>query len=331
LKDRDLTTEFITENRKYALGFVLLVATALILGTIPVAVKEAIASLTPATQFALRFTIAAVILTPFARNINLNLLRDGVILGVLLFGVFATATIGLETIFANEASFIFGLNMVFVTLFELLFRKRLSIRAVLSVVLAFTGIGVMSWRGGELVVGNLWLLASALSDAAYIVVLEFFSSKHLPIPLVTVQLWVIAALGLLWMAPEVTQQFEAIQSSLGILIYLSVVATVLVILFQTVAQQWISAHEAALILALEPVFGALFAFWLLGETFSARSAIGAVMVLVGITLTLIRPKTDESNPQSSTFQEETILDEAALPSPVLVRVLSTNQETEEQV
>ncbi|MGI2908127.1 hypothetical protein [Tolypothrix sp. VBCCA 56010] len=89
---------------------------------------------------------------PFVRNLNVSLVRDGVILGVLLFEIFAAATIGLETVCANQASFIFGLNMVFVTVFELLFRKRLSIRAVLAVILAFTGIGVMSWKSGELAI-----------------------------------------------------------------------------------------------------------------------------------------------------------------------------------
>jgi len=277
-------TKFITETHKHTLGVLLLVVTALILGTIPVAIKEAIASFSPATQFAIRFTIAAIILTPFVRKLNVNLVRDGAILGVLLFGIFATATIGLETVCANQASFIFGLNMIFVTLFELLFRKRLSIRAVLAVILAFTGIGVMSWQSGEPLMGDFWLLGSALSDAAYIIVLDVFSPNHSPIPLVTIQLWIVALLGILWAAPEITEHIEAIQTSLGVLIYLGVVATVLVILCQTVAQQWISAYEVALLLALEPVFGAIFAFLLLGETFSTRSFIGAAMVLVEIPI-----------------------------------------------
>ncbi|MBH8566360.1 DMT family transporter [Nostoc sp. CENA67] len=320
---------FITETHKHTLGLVLIVVTALILGTIPAAIKEAIASLSPATQFAIRFTIAAIILTPFLRNLNVKLVRDGAMLGVLLFGVFATATIGLETISANQASFIFGLNMVFVTLFELLFRKRISMRALLAVILAFTGIGVMSWKSGESAIGNLWLLSSALSDAAYIIVLEVFSPNHSPIPLVTIQLWVVAVLGLLWAAPELTQHIETIQASLGVLIYLSVVATVLVLLFQTLAQQWISAHEVALFLALEPVFGAIFAFLLLGETFSVRSFIGAVIVLVGISLILIPAKIDESDSQPPQLQESTVRDGTPLKGEVLLGVLNNEREIEE--
>ncbi|MEC4812348.1 MAG: DMT family transporter [Scytonema sp. PMC 1069.18] len=322
-------TKFIPEAHKHTVGVVLIIITALILGTTPAAVKEAITDLSPATQFAIRFTIGAIILTPFIRNLNVNLVRDGVILGILLFVIFATATIGLETVCANQASFIFGLNMVFVTLFELLFRKRLSIRAVLAVILAFTGIGVMSWKSGDSLIGSFWLLGSALSDAAYIIVLEIFSPHHPPMPLVTIQLWTVAVLGILWAAPEVSEHIEAIQISLGILIYLGVVATAILVLFQTVAQQWISAHEAALLFALEPVFGAIFAFLLLGETFSTRSFIGAAIVLVGIILTLTRPKIDERDSELPQLQESLVPDGTAQKGEVLVGVLSAHQEIEE--
>ncbi|WP_206756923.1 DMT family transporter, partial [Planktothrix sp. FACHB-1355] len=262
---------------------------------------------------------------------NLNLLRDGAILGVLLFVIFATGTLGLETAYANQASFIFGLNTIFVTLFELLFRKRLSIRMILAAILAFTGIGVMSWQSGEALMGDFWLLASALSDAAYIIVLEIFSPHHSPIPLVTIQLWVVALLGILWAAPEIIENIEAIQTSLGLLIYLGVVATALVILCQTLAQQWTSAQDTAIFLALEPVFGAIFAFLLLGETFSTRSFIGAAMVLVGIILILIRPKIDSSDSALPQLQESTVTDVTVLKGEVLIGVLSTEGEIEKLV
>ncbi|GAB1540222.1 hypothetical protein NUACC21_28910 [Scytonema sp. NUACC21] len=115
-----------------------------------------------------------------------------------------------------------------------------------------------------------------------------------------------------------TEHIEAIQTSFGVLIYLGVVATAIVILFQTVAQQWISAYEAALFFALEPVFGSIVAFLLLGETFSTRSFIGAAMVLVGIILTPIRPKIDQRDPQSLLLQESTVSDMAAQQGEVLV-------------
>ncbi|MEH2348982.1 MAG: DMT family transporter [Nostoc sp.] len=318
--------KFFTEINKQTLGVILVIFTTLIFGSIPAVVKEAMTIFSPATQFAIRFAIAAIILTPFIRNLSVSLVRDGVIMGLLLFGIFAPATIGLETISANQASFIFSLNMVFVNLFEILFRKRLSIRTTLGAMLAFVGIGVMSWESGTPMIGDLWVLSSALSDAAYMIVLEVFSPQYSPIPFVTIQLWVVAALGILWAIPELTEQIEAIKTSFPILIYLGLVGTAIVILFQTVAQRWISAQKAALFFALEPVFGAIFAFLLLGETFSTRSFIGATMVLVGIFLTLIRPKIDESDSELS--QKSTVSDDTSKGGEVLEAVLSPNKEVE---
>jgi drug/metabolite transporter (DMT)-like permease len=57
----------------------------------------------------------------------------------------------------------------------------------------------------------------------------------------------------------------------------------------TTAQRWVSAQEVAVLLSLEPVFGSLFAFWLLGETFGIFSFVGAAMVLAGIFLMIVGP------------------------------------------
>src|SRR4028118_2231039 len=99
----------VTENSQRAQGIVLMVIVALIWGSMPVAVKEIVSSVPPSVQVAIRFTIATVIFAPFARNLNLKLIRDGAILGLLMFGAFASETIALKTIAANQASLIYGL------------------------------------------------------------------------------------------------------------------------------------------------------------------------------------------------------------------------------
>lgn len=172
------TTFSLTGNTRHVLGMLALVTVALILGSIPTAIKEAMIHFSPSEQIAIRFLLGAMILTPFVREFNLNLLRDGTILGVILFACFTCETIGLETISANRASFIYGLNVVFVTLFELLFRKRVSAWTLLASGLAFSGIAIMSWEGGEPLIGDLWLLSAALCDAGSIILLERFAPQY---------------------------------------------------------------------------------------------------------------------------------------------------------
>lgn len=265
-------------------GVLTVITVAIILGSTSSVTKEVLLNLTPESQLALRFTAAAIFFLPFLDKLNLCLIREGGILGLLLFGIFAFSTIGLETISAHQASFIFGFNVVFVTLFELIFRKTFKIEVVLAAILAFSGIGIMSWDGGDLLSGNLWLFASAIADSAYILLREKIADRHSSTTLTAVQILVVAVLSLLWAAPQIFGQIEAIKINLVQLAYLSIVATAIVTLLMTTAQRWISSQEVAVLLSLEPVFGAIFAFWLLGETLGIFSFLGAGMVLIGIFL-----------------------------------------------
>ncbi|WP_181919036.1 EamA family transporter [Klebsiella michiganensis] len=62
--------------------------------------------------------------------------------------------------------------------------------------------------------------------------------------------------------------------------------------FSTVIAFWVQAHfqrystptRAVLIYNLEPVFSALFALWLLHETFSANVIFGGGLILIGMCL-----------------------------------------------
>lgn len=248
-----------------------------------------------------------MIFVPLLRDFNLSLLRDSTILGVIVFSRFACQTIGLETISANRASFFFGLSVVFVTIFEVLFRKRISVRAILASGLAFSGMAIMSWEGGEPLIGDLGLLASAFFDTVNIILLERFAHRHSSISLTGMRIWIIAILGLLWAAPDINGQLEAIPKSWGVLLYLSVVATAILFFLYTIALRFVPAYEAALFGALEPVFGAIIAFFILGETFGTRGFIGAAMVLSGMLLVVSRPTVDQTTTElTSTINAENL-------------------------
>ena len=277
-----------------AKGILAVITVAIILGSIASAIKEVLFSLTPETQLAVRFTIAAIVLVPFMRQLNLSLVKEGAMLGLLLFAIFTFETIGLQSISAHQASFIFGFNVVFVTLFELVFRKTFKIEVLLSAILAFSGIAIMSWDGGDPLSGSLWLFSCAIADSAYIIIREKIADRHSSVALTGMQVLVVAALSLIWAAPEILGQIEAIKMNLGWLIYLGIVGSAMVTFLMTTAQGWISSQEVAVLLSLEPVFGAIFAFLLLGETLGIFSFIGAAMVLIGIFAIVINPVSDES-------------------------------------
>eukprot|EP00525_Craspedostauros_australis_P001348 CAMPEP_0198130140 /NCGR_PEP_ID=MMETSP1442-20131203/53256_1 /TAXON_ID= /ORGANISM="Craspedostauros australis, Strain CCMP3328" /LENGTH=216 /DNA_ID=CAMNT_0043790687 /DNA_START=13 /DNA_END=663 /DNA_ORIENTATION=+ len=68
------------------------------------------------------------------------------------------------------------------------------------------------------------------------------------------------------------------------LLWTGVVTTVVAIIMQGIALQKASATDAALIFSTEPVWGSLFAGWLLNEELSSTTYIGGAFILIACVL-----------------------------------------------
>lgn len=322
------------ENNRYILGVLLIILATLIYSSVFPITKGLISHVSKEVLMAVRFTISAVVFAPFLRNLNIRLVRDGAILGLLSFGNYVSAIFGLETFSANRGAFAFGLSVVFVMLFDLLLGKRIAPRAILGAVLAFNGIGVMFWGSGESLNGAGWLLLCALFNSVYLIAIQQFVQRHPTVQLVAVGLWVPAVASLLWAAPELTGHFEAIVASLGVnlggLIYLVVVDTIVFTWLEMIGQRWVPATEVAILQTLEPLMTAIISFWLLGETFETHDFIGAGMVLAAMILVVTRPKVEESSSPVS-VPTESVPQPLELPATSEVPILVIKQlQTDEQ-
>ncbi|MDZ8241602.1 MAG: DMT family transporter [Nostoc sp. ChiQUE01a] len=301
-----------TDNTRYsyAQGIVLMIITAFIWASTFVAIKEIVSNVSPMIQVAIRFTLGAVAFALFAHNLNIRLVRDGIIVGLFMFGSVTSETIGLKTLQANQATFVYGLIVSLVTLFELVFRRRLSIVSLLAAALASTGILIIGWESGPPPVGEFWLFLCAFFSAGFMIAVEILGQDHPPLSFSMVQLSTIALLSWLWAAPEVIGQFEAISetvtnfTNLSVLLYLGIIGTAIVIWIQILALRRITAFEAVFIQALEPIFGTILAFLLLGETFGTNGFIGAGMVLVAMFMAVSQKKPQESSESIPQIAEE---------------------------
>lgn len=273
-----------TKNSLHLKGIMLLILVNVISATTFPLIKDIVTSLSPSALIASRFVIAAGIFTVNLRNLNALLVRDGILLGLLLFFFLGIETIALKTIPANRAAFIGSLNALIVPLLGWLSGQRVPLKTFLAAGVAVIGIGVMFWEGGELGIGDLLMFVDAFVYAAYILFLERVASRHPTLTLTSVQLLFIATVGVLWSNTQIFNQFEIIRQHWGAILYLGLLATAAVIWLQTLAQQWVSSEEAALLFTLEPLFATIFSFWLLGEHLGIRGLIGAILVLVALLL-----------------------------------------------
>ncbi len=268
-------------------GILLLLLTTLLWGTSFSLLKYLISDLSPAMILAVRFTIAAVAFAPWLRRLNPALIRAGVLLGCLYFAECSSALIGLETISANRSAFIVSLNVILVPLLGTLVGQKLASQNFNAAGLAIAGIGIMSWEGGGLSWGDFITFGCAIGIAVYILTLEWLTPHHPTLPLVAVQLLVMALLSIGWVVPQIMETaitksaYSTTVAHFNTLLYLGLAVTAIPIWTQAIAQRSIPAHEVALIYALEPVFATISSFWLLGEQFGLRGFIGAGFVLIG--------------------------------------------------
>lgn len=73
-------------------------------------------------------------------------------------------------------------------------------------------------------------------------------------------------------------------TSVFVLIFTSLFCSAFAYLVQIVAQKYTSPTHTALILLAEPIFSALFAYILLGETMNSRGIIGCILMFLGMVL-----------------------------------------------
>lgn len=276
-------------------GWLTLVLVTIIWGTTFALVKDATAEL-PASAISLgRFVVAGLLLAPFAKAPRETWI-DGVWLGVLMFVGYATQALGLETTSANRSAFITGLNVVMVPLFlglapylGILKDKgsKIGWRLWIAALLSITGIALISAEGGPWTVGDSWTVLCAVSYAVYILLAARYAPRHPVLGLATVQVWTMIACCLIWVAFDVRSLgWSAVintDCSLWPIIYLGSIATAGTIVLQTFAQRFVTATQAAVTYALEPVFGAIFSWFWIQERIGPTGWLGASMV-VGATL-----------------------------------------------
>jgi drug/metabolite transporter (DMT)-like permease len=262
--------------------------------TFPI-LKIATVSLSGVEVSALRFLIAATCMAPFAWGVPHHTWRDGFVLGCLVLVSYVGQAFGLQFISSNRSAFLTSLNVILVPLLAWSMGARPGWLVFLAALLACLGIGLMSFDGGAHLLADTTTVLGALAYAVYVLRLSGRAHAHQPHQLATAQMCWMALLGCVWMlldggmgALQTLPQRVDSTVCWG-LIYLGVAASAGMFFLQASAQRYVSAAQAAVIYAMEPVFAALFAWLWLSELLTLRAALGAVIVVVAVVLSETQP------------------------------------------
>ncbi len=276
------------EKAKRRKSEAILILITLIWGGTFVVIKGALDDASPLFFVGIRFTIAALILTPFIlarfRGFTKPVIRAGVILGAIMFLGFSSQTLGLQYTTASKSGFITGLAVVFTPLLQMAIEKRMPRPGnLIGVVLVVIGLYLLtSPAGASFNIGDGLTLACAFFFALYIVYIDVFSKKFSIIHLVYLQICTVAVLSFTFAAGFENILFTLSGNLIFALAYTAILATVINTYLQTEYQRFTTPTRAAIIFTLEPVFAAFLAFVVLHEILGLQGVIGGAVIISGL-------------------------------------------------
>jgi drug/metabolite transporter (DMT)-like permease len=297
----------------------LLIFCTLIWGATFVLVKDALANASVFVFLALRFLLATVVLILMygsqLRVAGASGFRAGALIGCCMFGGYAFQTAGLALTTPSKAAFITGFFVVFVPLLLALFgSRRAPLWVWFGALSAFIGLYFLAVpRSGLLALnrGDLLVLACAFMFALHVISIGHYSSRYSPGALTLIQVAVTALFTTLCVPLfalfGIVEQPRVMWTPGLILAVVTtgIFATAVAFSVQVWAQQYTSANHAAIIFALEPVFAGLTSFLFYHERLSARSLVGAALILGGILIAELlgpTPAAESSVPPAETLQ-----------------------------
>lgn len=281
-------------NSKTFSIFALIVAT-LIWGSTFMIIRHHVVEVQAATFLSYRFLIAAFFLALYLllwkrKNVFSNF-KNGILLGIPLGIFYFLQTIGLKYTTAVNSGFMTSLLVLYVPLFNfIVWKKKPTFGHVLALFFSVIGMfimtqGITGWNRGD-----VFTLLGAGCGALHILLIERLIQKADLWILNFQQFFVMGILSLLYAWVFHEKIFISSPTTIFSLLYLAIFATIIAFGLQLFSQKCLSAVTVSLILTLEPIFSAMFAWTLGSEVFSFRTAISGSMIVFALFVSELWPK-----------------------------------------
>lgn len=263
--------------------------------------KQITLQVTVLNFLALRFGLTTILLLPslrpvFTREWQKALVVGG-FLGSILFAIFLCETFGVSLTTATNAAFLISLCLAFTPIAELIFLGvKPSLRVVLAV--ATCTMGALLMMPGSLThpfdnKGDWLMLGAAVLRALMVTFTKRLSGwHHVPALALTAMQSAVVCLGSLYalyaMNGTLTLTIPddvVFWSRLGFLVLF---CTIFAFFAQNYASARTSPSRVAFLMGSEPVFGAIFAALLMGETLTGSGWTGAILIVLATTFVLQR-------------------------------------------
>lgn len=274
-------------SRHHALAVLALFLVATAWGASFTIIKDVLRLIAPEPYIFWRFTLAggALVVAALAtRQLPRRALRPGLILGTLVFIGYWAQTRGLLTISPSRSAFLTGIYVVMVPFADrVVCGRRIAARAWIASVLAVIGttllIGGIDARPGF---GDALTLICAVCFALHVVLTAGYSASTPALGLAGVQVLVVgigaAPLTLFARRTPMTREVAAV------IVATALVTTALAFVALMWGQARVTATEAAVILAFEPVAASITSIVYEHEPITRGFVFGASFILAAMVL-----------------------------------------------
>lgn len=282
---------------------VLLTLSALFWGGNFVVGRWAHTDIPPLNLTFVRWTVSALILSPFVAGglwrhravirRHIGLLSVLALTGMVMFHSFTY--IALNTTEAINAAFVLAsMPMVIPVVSRLMGDERLSPRQAAGIAVSFVGVAVIVARGDVDVLktlsftpGDLWVLAAVVAWSVYSVLVRRKPPELPPVVMIATCNWIAVGILLpfyLWELNTVGG-FPITPGTVAAIAYVALFASIAAFVCWNAGVGRLGANKAGLFIHLIPLFASVFSIVFLGETLKAYHFIGIVPILTGIYLT----------------------------------------------
>ena len=249
--------------------------------------KDIISDVEPFTFVVFRFILAIIFFDViFNKKIKVNriTLIYGLILGVFYTIGFQLQVVGLKYTTASKSAFITGLAVIFTPIFQMVVEKKwLNIWQILGVILSGIGLYVLTDPAGDSInYGDILTVFSSISFAVYIVFIGRFALKANVNGLVLIQFLTMLILTLPFALSYGHMNFEINTKFIWIMLYVSLLATVVCTYLHTKYQRETTATRAAIIFTFEPIFAVLIASLFYNEEITTTLVTGGMLIISGL-------------------------------------------------
>ncbi len=276
----------------------LLLSVAIAWGVTFLMVQDAIKNVPVFSFLFYRFAIATIIMAlisyKFYKDLSIQSVSYGIILGLFLFLGFATQTFGLSYTKSSIVAFLTGLNVIIVPFIAyVIFKQHVRKIVFLGSILAVIGLYLLTLSGDlHFALGEILGIVCALFFAFQIVFTDVYSKKVNVFILVLFQLLTVTILSLIFSLAfeKVTFNIDFDYTFLKAVLITSVFATVYAFLIQTYMQQFTTPTKTAIIFAMEPVSAGVYGYFVGAEILTPHQIFGAVLIVFAVILSELKFK-----------------------------------------